>query len=226
MENKNIKKIPRHIGLIVSGNGYWAKERNLPKQEGHLRAYEAIKTSSEWFFSRGVKELSYFMFSSKDWNRNQEELNYIMKLLKEKIENELADIGDRSYRIVFSGRINELPGDLPTACKELEFLTKMRKGGIINLCINYNGRQEIVDATKRMIRAGIDIDQIHEGMFRKYLYRKDLGDLDIVVNTSGRKNNSGFLMWQSVGAKNIFLKKYWPDFEERDVEMIINYYNE
>jgi undecaprenyl diphosphate synthase len=149
-----------------------------------------------------------------------------MKLLKEKIENELADIGDRSYRIVFSGRINELPGDLPTACKELEFLTKMRKGGIINLCINYNGRQEIVDATKRMIRAGIDIDQIHEGMFRKYLYRKDLGDLDIVVNTSGRKNNSGFLMWQSVGAKNIFLKKYWPDFEERDVEMIINYYNE
>jgi undecaprenyl diphosphate synthase len=225
-DNKKNKKIPRHIGLVISGNGHWAKERNLPKREGHLKAYEKIEASSVWFFSRGVKELSYFMFSSKDWSREREEVNCIMKLLREKIEKDLANIGDRGYRIVFSGKIDQLPGDLPASCKELEFATKTRKNGIINLCINYDGRQEIVDAVKRMIKAGIDIDQIHEGIFRKYLYRKDFGDLDFIVNMSGKKENSGFLMWQSTGAQIIFLKKFWPDFEEIDAEMIVNQYDE
>lgn len=222
MEKINKKlNIPTHIGITMEGNRRWAKERNLPNIEGYVKAYELIKKSPEWFFSLGVEELSFYFFSCEDWKRNQEEVNFIMKLLKKGVDEEFGEIGERGYRIVFSGRIDELPGDLPDSCRALETKTKMRGKGTINICVNYGGRQEITDAFKNMMAAEIDLSQIHEGMIKKYLYQSNFSDLDLLIRTGGENNLSNFLLWQSVDAKLVSLKKFWPEFEKRDAELLI-----
>ena len=222
MEKDNKKlNVPMHIAITMEGNRRWAKERNLPNLEGYLKGYELIKKSPEWFFSLGVEELSFYLFSCDDWNRNQEEVNFIMKLLKKGVDEEFSEIGERGYRIVFSGRIDELPGDLPDACRALELKTKTRVNGTINLCVNYDGRQEIVDAFKRMVAGKIDKSQIHKGMIKKYLYQSNFSNVEILIRTGGEDKVSDFLLWQSVDSRLVILKKFWPEFEKRDAELII-----
>jgi len=218
--------IPAHVGIIIDGNRRWAKERNLPTLEGHLKGYEKMKLAPEWFFSRGVKIVSVFAFSTENWNRSQEEVNYLMKLLKQAIDEELENSDKKAYRVMISGRINELPGDLPESCNLIMEKTKTKQKGIFNICLNYGGRAEIVDAIQKMIKHKVEVKQVHEGMVKKYLYNGELPDADIIIRTSGEKRLSGFLLWQSPYSELLFLKKYWPDFEETDVDLILNEYAE
>ena len=140
------KNIPAHVGIIPDGNRRWAEERNLSNFEGHERGYEKLKQAVEWFFSRGVSVVSVYTFSTENWNRAQAEVNYLMKLLRKAINDETERAIEKNFRIIISGRIDELAGDLPEAC--LETINKTKKGtaGILNLCLNYGGRAEIVDA--------------------------------------------------------------------------------
>lgn len=219
--------IPIHVGIIMDGNRRWAKERNLPTLEGHARGYEKVKQMPEWFFSRGVKIISIWVFSTDNWKRSQEEVNYLMKLLRQAVSEDFLDHAQKKgYKILISGRIDELPGDLPESCQEAINKTKAGKNGILNICLNYGGRAEIVDAFIKMMKNNIGLEQIHEGMIKKYLYNGDLPDPDLIVRTSGEERLSGFLLWQSAYSELIFLKKYWPDFEERDVEIIIAEYGQ
>ncbi len=225
MENKEDKRnIPNHVGLIIDGNRRWAKERNLPTFEGHLKGYEKMRQAPGWFFSRGVEILSVFVFSTENWNRSQEEVNYLMKLIKRAIDEEIETALKKGYRVLISGRIEELPGDLPEVCLDVEAKTKMGKAGTLNICLNYGGRAEIIDAVRKTMKKNINIEQVHEGMIRKYLYHGELGDPDIIVRTSSEQRLSGFLLWQSVYSELMFLKKYWPDFEESDVSLILEEY--
>jgi len=229
MENNN--KIPVHVGIIIDGNRRWARERNLPTFEGHRQGYEKVKQAPEWFFSRGVKILSFFVFSTENWNRAQDEVNYLMKLLEQAVENNLQNnlrelAKKNSYKILISGRLEELPGDLPAKCLEIITETKSNQRGIINVCLNYGGRPEIVDAVRKLIKNKVAVEQIHEGLLKKYLYQPDLPDPDIIVRTSGEQRLSGFLTWQSVYSELFFIKKYWPDFEEGDVDIILKEYSE
>ena len=229
MENNN--KIPVHVGIIIDGNRRWARERNLPTFEGHRQGYEKVKQAPEWFFSRGVKILSFFVFSTENWNRAQDEVNYLMKLLEQAVENNLQNnlrelAKKNSYKILISGRLEELPGDLPAKCLEIITETKSNQRGIINVCLNYGGRPEIVDAVRKLIKNKVEVEQVHEGMIKKYLYQADLPDPDIIVRTSGEQRLSGFLTWQSVYSELFFIKKYWPDFEEGDVDIILKEYSE
>jgi len=225
MENNN--KIPVHVGIIIDGNRRWARERNLPTFEGHRQGYEKVKQAPEWFFSRGVKILSFFVFSTENWNRAQDEVNYLMKLLEQAVENNLRELAKKnSYKILISGRLEELPGDLPAKCLEIITETKSNQRGIINVCLNYGGRPEIVDAVRKLIKNKVEVEQVHEGMIKKYLYQADLPDPDIIVRTSGEQRLSGFLTWQSVYSELFFIKKYWPDFEEGDVDIILKEYSE
>jgi len=225
MENNN--KIPVHVGIIIDGNRRWARERNLPTFEGHRQCYEKVKQAPEWFFSRGVKILSFFVFSTENWNRAQDEVNYLMKLLEQAVENNLRELAKKnSYKILISGRLEELPGDLPAKCLEIITETKSNQRGIINVCLNYGGRPEIVDAVRKLIKNKVAVEQIHEGLLKKYLYQPDLPDPDIIVRTSGEQRLSGFLTWQSVYSELFFIKKYWPDFEEGDVDIILKEYSE
>ncbi|MFH1522882.1 MAG: polyprenyl diphosphate synthase [Patescibacteria group bacterium] len=222
VENK--KNAPNHIGIIIDGNRRWAKERNLPTFEGHLRGYEKIREAPSWFFLRGVKILSIFLFSSENWNRSREEVNYLMKLIKKAIDEDIIIAQKKNYQVLISGRIDELPGDLPESCYEIINKTKQNNNGILNVCLNYGGRIEILDAVKKMIKNKVELKQVHEGMIRKYLYHGELGDPDVIVRTSGEQRLSGFQLWQSAYSELLFMQKYWPDFEERDVDLILEEY--
>ena len=224
-----IKKqnIPAHVGIIMDGNRRWAKERNLPTFEGHQRGYEKLKLAPAWFFSRGVSVLSFYAFSVENWNRQQDEVNYLMKLLLYAVEFNLREQAKKDgYKVLISGRIEELPGDLPAKCLEIIAETKTNKNGVINICLNYGGRTEIVDAVRKMIKNKVELEQVHEGMIKKYLYNGDLNDPDIIVRTSGEMRLSGFLTWQSAYSELLFIKKYWPDFEELDAEIILKEFAE
>jgi undecaprenyl diphosphate synthase len=218
--------IPAHVGIIMDGNRRWAKERNLPTFDGHFKGYQKMLATPDWFFSRGVKVVSFYAFSTENWSRAPEEVSYLMKLLKDGIDEQTAQAEEKDYRILFSGRIDGLPGDLPEACQGAMTKTRDNKRGIVNICLNYGGRAEIVDAIKRMIKNGVDIEQVHEGMVRKYLYNGDLPDPDIIVRTSGEQRLSGFLLWEGAYSELLFIRNYWPDFEATDVADILAEYAE
>ena len=225
MNNENIKKIPEHVAIIMDGNRRWAKERNLKTIEGHYTGYKKMKDMPEWFFEKGVKIVSVFAFSTENWNRSKIEVNYLMKLMKKALQDNLEYFFNKGYKLLISGRINDLPGDLPEICNNAIDKTKFNSNGILNICINYGGRAEIIDAIKKIIKNKIDISQIHEGMIKKYLYNNDLKDPDIIVRTSGEQRLSGFQLWQSFYSELLFLKKYWPDFEKNDADFILEEYD-
>lgn len=225
-QEKKEKKIPNHVGIIIDGNRRWAKERNLPLFEGHFKGFKKLKQAPSWFFSRGVKIVSIFAFSTENWQRSQDEVNYLMKLIKDSFEEEIGVAAEKGFRILVSGRIEELPGDLPGVCADAMARTQANKDGVLNICLNYGGRAEIIDAIRKIIKNNISLEQIHEGMVKKYFYQPDLPDPDIIVRTSGEQRLSGFLLWQSAYSELFFVKKYWPDFEEHDAEIILNEYNE
>ncbi len=224
MAETKTQNIPAHIGIIMDGNRRWAKERNLPIFEGHLKGYDKMRQMPAWFFARGVKAVSVYAFSTENWQRSRDEVNYLMKLLKSAIEKETEESRQKNYRILISGRIDELPGDLPDSCRQLIEATKNYSAGIINICLNYGGQAEIMDVVAKILKNKIELEQVHEGMIRKYLYHGDLPDLDAIIRTSGEQRLSGFMLWQSTYSELFFLKKYWPDFEESDVEHVLQEY--
>jgi len=223
-ENKKIK-IPNHVAIIPDGNEEWAKERNLKKIDGSKKGYEMIIKAPFWFFQAGVSTLSIFFFSNKEWERDREEVNSSMKMIKTFLVENLDEIDEKNYKILISGKTDELPGDLPEICLEVKTKTKDNTGIILNLCLNYGGREEIIDAFKKMMKNKVELKQIHSGMIKKYLYNPDLKDPDLIVRTSGKKTLSGLLLWQSIESEILFTDKYWPDFEENDVKKIIEEYN-
>ncbi|KKQ60754.1 MAG: Isoprenyl transferase [Parcubacteria group bacterium GW2011_GWE2_38_18] len=224
-EEKKPKKTPNHVGIIMDGNRRWAKERNLPTFDGHLRGYQKIKFIPEWFFAKGVKVVSIYAFSTENWQRSPEEVNYLMKLLKQALEEESEHAKEKNFKILVSGKIDELPGDLPETCLNVMNQTQSNREGVLNVCLNYGGRIEIIDAIKKIIKNNVTEEQVHEGMLRKYFYQAELPDVDVVVRTSGEQRLSGFLLWQSAYSEFIFLKKFWPDFEGQDAEAVLDEYD-
>lgn len=220
--NNNDRKIPAHVGIIMDGNRRWAKERHLPVYEGHSKGFEKMRMVPAWFFSRGVAAVSLFAFSAENWNRPAEEINDFMKLLRQSADEMACLAEEKNYCLKFSGRIAELPGDLPQACLEAGDKTKDGKAGIINICLNYGGRMEIADAIKKMIKNKVEEDQVHEGMIKKYLYAGELDDPGLILRTSGEQRLSSFLLWEGAFSELVFLNKYWPEFEPTDVDYALN----
>jgi len=225
MNNENKKKVPNHVGLILDGNRRWANERNLSVYDGHLKGYAKIRDACDWFFLRGVKILSVYAFSTENWKRDKKEVDNLMTLAGKIFTENLDEFYKKDYRIMFSGRIDELPNDLPQIFANVCEQTKNHQSGTLNICFNYSGRIELIDAVKKIIKKELTPDQIHEGIVKKYLYNPLLPDLDIIVRTGGEQRLSNFFIWQSAYAELLFLKKYWPDFEELDAVSIIDEYN-
>ena len=226
MEEGDLKrKIPQHVGLIMDGNRRWARERNLPIFEGHRRGYEKVKEACDWFFLRGVKTLSVYAFSTENWKREKTEVDGMMNLAGRVMTESLNDFAKKDYRVVFSGRVDELPNDLPQTFVSVSDKTRGNVSGTLNVCFNYGGRAELLDAVKKIVKHELTEEQIHEGIIKKYLYNPLLPDPDIIVRTGGEQRLSNFLLWQSAYCELLFMKKYWPDFEELDVVAIIDEYN-
>jgi len=213
--------LPKHIGIIMDGNRRWAKERGLPSFEGHRAGYERLKEVGQWCLDSGVKFLTVFGFSTENWKRAPEEVDFLMKLFHQAVTDELDFFIKKNIRLRILGRKENLPESLKTAFANAEEKTKLNSGGTLALAINYGGRAEIIDAAKAIAQNG---QEFSEDTFARQLYGSDLPDIDLVIRTSGEQRTSGFMTWQSVYSEIYFEEKNWPDFGREDLQRVLSWY--
>ena len=214
---KNNPKMPKHIALIIDGNGRWAKKRNMPRSMGHKYGFDNLKKQIEFIQELGIKNLSIYCFSKENWNRPQDEVDYLMDLFNQMLDEYKKEYLDKDVRIIISGDMDDerLPEIVKVKAKELMNLTKHKTGFILNPCINYGGRQEILKAINEIIASGetdIDVEK-----FEKHLYTAEMLPVDFIIRTSGENRTSNFLPWQSTYSEWYFPKKLWPAFTKKDL---------
>lgn len=219
----NKLKVPKHVAIIVDGNGRWALERGLSRSEGHRAGFENLKTLAQYVFSKGISILSIYVFSTENFKREQKEVQFLMDLFVKMFEKNNKYFMDNNIKVVVSGRDIPLPDKVIKSRDKLVEMTKNNSGGILNVCLNYGGRAEIVDAVKKIMGSGTDINDITEESFARYLYC-DLPDVDLLIRTSGELRLSNFLLWQVSYAEFYFTKIKFPDFTTKDFdEAILDY---
>ena len=213
--------VPNHVGIIMDGNRRWAKEKNKKTIEGHLAGANRIISLAKYIFDKGVKYLSIYAFSTENFNRSAEEVSYLMGLIIKFFNERVHELHDYNIKIVVSGLKDNLSKDVLKCIDNVVELTKNNTGGVLNVCLNYGGRREIVDAVNKIKEANITVT---EDNFGKYLYN-DLPDLDFVIRTSGEVRISNFMLWQISYAEFYFPKVYFPDFDEKEFDKALEIYN-
>lgn len=220
--------IPNHVAIILDGNRRWAKEHLLPKLEGHRRGFLNIRKLSTYIFNKGVKYLSVFAFSTENFNRSQDEVKYLMDMFCKEFKEEYQELHKNNIKVIFSGRQKNLRSDVLEAMNEITALTKDNTGGVFNVCLNYGGRAEIVDTTKKIceeVLAGkLKIEDIDEDVFASNMYH-NLPPIDLLIRTSGEQRLSNFMLYQASYAEFYFPKCHWPAFNEKEFDLAIKEYN-
>jgi len=215
--NKDNLKIPNHVAIILDGNGRWAKERGLPRSKGHDAGFNNLMELSKYIFSCGVKVLSLYCFSTENFSRSEDEVNHLMNIFLKMCKKTIKEFNDNNIKVVFSGRDEPLTTKLIEARNNLAYETRNNNKGILNICLNYGGRAEIIDACKRIVNEDIKSIDINEKLFNKYLYN-DLPDVDLMIRTSGELRLSNFMLWQNSYAEFYFPKTYFPDFNNQEFD--------
>ncbi len=221
---------PEHIAIIMDGNRRWAKEKGLPSQLGHKKGAEVLETISRYCNKIGIKYLTVYAFSTENWNRAKDEVNAIMMLLNAYLDRFIknADVDNMKINIIGNLEDETVPPKLRDKMYEMEEITKNNTGMVFNIAFNYGGRSEIVRATKNIAKkvqdGNLKIEDINESTFANELYTAGQPDPDLVIRTSYELRTSNFLPWQITYSEFLFLKKYWPDFNEKDIdEAIVEY---
>jgi undecaprenyl diphosphate synthase len=219
MLDKN--NIPKHVAIIMDGNGRWAKEKGLPRAAGHKEGIERVKEIVRAARKIEIKVLTIFAFSSENWNRPRKEISILMRFLINFLEREINELDKNDIKFRVMGREEPLPGYLLKKIKKAEEKTKDNKSLVLVIALNYGGRQEIVDAAKKFARSviskEIELEELDEGLFSGFLYTAGLPDPDLLIRTSGELRISNFLLWQLSYAEFYFSQKYWPDFKSPDL---------
>ena len=225
---ENERVIPRHIAIIMDGNGRWAKKRGLPRTMGHKAGAEAFRRTANYCRSIGVKYLTVYAFSTENWKRSAEEVSGIMKLLARYLEEALMDMEKNHVRFKFFGDLTRLEPALQKLCRDAEKRSAEYEVQV-NFCLNYGGRDELVKATQafaRDVAAGKrQPEELTEEMLSSYLYSADVPDPELIIRPSGEMRTSNFLLWQSAYSEYVFLNVLWPDFQPEDLEEAIDEYN-
>jgi undecaprenyl diphosphate synthase len=220
-------KIPYHVGIILDGNGRWATERGLKRSEGHKAGFETLKILSKHVFTRGVKVLSVFAFSTENFNRTKDEVDYLMNLFLKGFKSSIKEFNKNNIKVVFSGRKEPLSDKVYESMKSLEKETLNNTGGILNICLNYGGQTEIVDTTKKLINDVLDgklkTEDITPEIFMKNLYN-DLPPMDFLIRTSGEIRVSNFMLFSLAYAEMYFPNTYFPDFKESEFDKALEEY--
>jgi undecaprenyl diphosphate synthase len=221
-------RIPRHVGIIMDGNGRWAAARSLPRFEGHRRGVEAVRRVVRTAGDLGIAYLTLYSFSSENWSRPAEEVSDLMGLLKRFIRNDLADLHKSNVRVRVIGSRDDLAADLSGLLSEAEDLTRDNTGLTLVIAFNYGSRQEIADAARRLaerVLAGeMDPKSIDADLLGAHLYTAGIPDPDLIIRTSGEQRLSNFLMWQSAYSELVFLPMHWPDFDRAAFETALAEY--
>ena len=220
MNEQNLK-IPNHVAIILDGNGRWAKERNKKRTEGHKAGYENLKKISRHILNQGTSVLSVFAFSTENFKRPPEEVNFLMNLFIEGFKKDSKFFNEENIKVVFSGTKENLRSDVIKAMEEMTEKTKNNTLGTLNICLNYGGRQEIIDAINKIKEDDVIIKS--EEDFSKYLYN-NLPDIDLMIRTSGEIRISNFMLWQLSYAELAFPNCYFPDFNESEYDKVLMEY--
>ena len=227
MDKKNIPQfsvLPEHIGIIMDGNGRWAKQRNLPRYKGHIEGAKTFRKIGEFAADVGIKCMTFYAFSTENWKRPQEEVDAIMQLFREYLreaEERQAENEEKGIKLCFLGDRKGIPQDILSLMDQIENGTQYETKVILNLAINYGGRHEITDGVKKIaerVKNGeISVDDITEDMISDSLYTAGSPDPDLIIRPSGEYRLSNFLTWQSAYSEFWFLDVLWPDFTEENL---------
>ncbi len=222
--------IPKHIAIIMDGNGRWAKSKGLPRLSGHKAGVKAVRKITETCSKIGLQHLTLFTFSSENWKRPTSEVNALMKLLLSSIHNEINRMIKNNVRFTFIGDINKFNDSIQNELFNAYEKTKNNSGLNLNLALSYGGRQEIINATKNLfkkINSGkINIEDVNENLFSQELYTKNLPNPDLLIRTGGNYRISNFLLWQIAYSEFYITNTFWPSFDEdKLIEAIIEFQN-
>lgn len=216
-KNIDFENMPKHIAFICDGNRRWARSKGLPTLLGHKEGVEAIKRIVRRASELNVENLTFFCFSTENFDRSQEEIDYLFNLFRE-ISKLSKDFIKHGYKFHHSGDKSLLPKDMVDIINKVEDETKEGKKGIVNIALAYGGRNDIVNATKKIIKAKLKPEDITEESFAKYLSTGDTPYVDLLVRTSGEQRISGFMLYNMAYAELYFVKKHWPSFKESDLD--------
>jgi undecaprenyl diphosphate synthase len=223
------RPMPRHIAIIMDGNGRWARSRGLPRVAGHRRGAEAVRRTVGAAGELGIPYLTLFGFSSENWKRPHEEVGDLMGLLRHYLRGEIAELHKNGVRLRVIGELSRLAADLVTLIGNAEALTRDNRGINLTIALSYGGRAEIVAATRAIAAeaaAGrLAVEAIDEDLIAGHLFTAELPDPDLLIRTSGEQRISNFLLWQCAYAELVFTKTLWPDFGRSDLEQAIADYS-
>ena len=219
---------PRHIAIIMDGNGRWAKKRGLPRTAGHSAGAEAFRRIANYCRTLGVEYLTVYAFSTENWKRSQEEVGGIMLLLRRYLEEAISDMEKNKVRFRFFGDLTRLSPQLQKLCADAQNRSKDYDVQV-NFCLNYGGRDEIVRAARAFaadVQAGkYQTSDLSEELFGDYLYSRDVPDPELIIRPSGEMRTSNFLLWQSAYSEYVFMDVLWPDFGPEDLDRAIEEYH-
>lgn len=228
LSDDNSIKIPKHIAIVCDGNGRWAKRKGLPRTFGHKAGTKPIEDITRACSQLGIKVLTFYVFSTENWSRSDEEVNFLMKLFIEffsKLRNEALE----NIKVRHIGITDNLSSELINEIRKTEKSTENNTGMVLNIALNYGGRLEITNAAKKIIHdinlGNLDVDKINEDLVSSYMFTSGLPDVDLIIRTSGEMRISNFLLWQSAKSKLWVTKDFWPDFKYDDLKEAIRYYN-
>lgn len=224
----NFDKIPKHVGIIMDGNGRWAKEKGLERHKGHEKGYQVLKNIVEFNKEIGIKTLSFYAFSTENWNRPEKEINCLFSLARKLATEYRKTLIENKIRLTIYGSKERLPEDLIKSLWSIEKETKNFDNYTLNMVFNYGGRKEIIDGVKKILQDiknnKININEIDEEKFGSYLYHPEIPDVDLLIRTSGELRISNFLLWKVAYAEIWVTKTFWPDFTpEEFIKAIKNY---
>jgi len=221
-------RLPQHAGIIMDGNGRWAKKRGLERYKGHEKGYEVLKNIVEFNKELGIKFLSFYAFSTENWNRPAVEIEYLFSLARKLAREYKKTLLENEIKLTITGTQEKLPKDLAIELWNIEEETKDFKNFTLNIVFNYGGRKEIIDGVKAIIKdysnGKVKLEEIDEAFFSKYLYHPEIPDVDLLIRTSGELRISNFLLWKVAYAEIWVTETLWPDFTpEEFVRAIYDY---
>ncbi|MFW5713174.1 MAG: isoprenyl transferase [Brevefilum sp.] len=219
-----IENIPRHVAIIMDGNGRWAKERGMPRVAGHRAGTENLRTIIRASAEFGIEYLTLYAFSTENWSRPRAEITGLMHILSDVIDRELDELNEEGARLVHIGHLEGLSKALQKKVRQAIDLTKENRRITIVLAFNYGGRDEIISAIKQILKDGVDPKEVDEELVSEYMFTDAIPDPDLVIRTSGEKRTSNFLTWQSVYSEWCFPKVYWPDFNKEELQKALEEY--
>jgi len=213
---------PRHVAIIADGNRRWARDRGLPLLAGHVQGIEAIRPIVRRARDAGVETLSVYTFSTENWARPDDEVAGLFGLIDGAVRQYTEELIEEGVRVRVIGRLHEAPADVQRSIRTAEERTRQGSRLTLNICFNYSGRAEIVDAARALVASGAIPSDIDEAHFAEHLYTAGQPDVDLLIRTGGDRRTSNFLLWQAAYAELVFYDKFWPDFDDADFDAALD----